>query len=306
MHIVNLLWMRPFKQPVSSNRHSKYVFFHIDLKALPYKNLLLSRNRTISNHVDFICGTIDCWSGNRKCQCQLHYAKCKMWLKFDNITTRHFIFGFISGYRFNIVFLGIFGWYIGTEKGFIDRGVYWIFLLNCISICNRFLYIIHISIFSWCNVSLRFLIRVKTNPKSIFLFPDRLAGSQAGAYSYVSEFHTNKLAPRAVAFCMICLNGLIIFTSIAAIIIIPLDFQWQIFFINFKSWRLYLICNSFINLFNGIVFKILPESPKFLLTIQRPEQALDVLKRVYAFNTGQSKEVIWFESTLFVDVGVFI
>lgn len=119
----------------------------------------------------------------------------------------------------------------------------------------------------------------------------RLAGSQAGAYSYVSEFHTNKLAPRAVAFCMICLNGLIIFTSIAAIIIIPMEFQWQIFFIDFKSWRLYLICNSFINLFNGFIFMVLPESPKFLLTIQRHDQALDVLKRVYAFNTGQPKEV---------------
>lgn len=123
-----------------------------------------------------------------------------------------------------------------------------------------------------------------------FLAGAMLAGSQAGAYSYVSEFHTHKLAPRAVAFCMICLNGLIIYTSIAAIAIIPLEFKWQIFFIEFKSWRLYLLCNSFINLFNGIVFTILPESPKFLLTINRHNQALDVLKRVYAFNTGQSKE----------------
>lgn len=126
---------------------------------------------------------------------------------------------------------------------------------------------------------------------SACIYIDRLAGSQAGAYSFVSEFHTNKLAPRAVAFCMICLNGLIIFTSIAAIAIIPLEFEWKIFFIVFKSWRLYLICNSFINLFNGIVFTILPESPKFLLTIGQKEKALEVLKYVYAFNTGQSKEV---------------
>lgn len=36
---------------------------------------------------------------------------------------------------------------------------------------------------------------------------------------------------------------------------------------------------------------VLPESPKFLLTIQRHDQALEVLKRVYAYNTGQKKEV---------------
>lgn len=35
----------------------------------------------------------------------------------------------------------------------------------------------------------------------------------------------------------------------------------------------------------------MPESPKFLLTIDQKEKALDVLRRVYAFNTGQPQEV---------------
>lgn len=79
--------------------------------------------------------------------------------------------------------------------------------------------------------------------------------------------------------------------TLLAMLIVPMDLNWRIFNIDFKQWRLYLICNSFVNLFNGIVFTILPESPKFLLTTNQKEKALDVLRRVYAFNTGQPQEV---------------
>lgn len=79
--------------------------------------------------------------------------------------------------------------------------------------------------------------------------------------------------------------------AIPAMLILPMDWNWHIFNIDFKPWRLYLICNSLVNLFNGIVFAIMPESPKFLMTINQKEKALDVLRHVYAFNTGQPKEV---------------
>lgn len=79
--------------------------------------------------------------------------------------------------------------------------------------------------------------------------------------------------------------------AIPAMLIMPMDWTWHIFDIDFKPWRLYLICNSFVNLFNGIVFTILPESPKFLLLMGQKEKALEVLRRIYAFNTGQPKEV---------------
>lgn len=120
----------------------------------------------------------------------------------------------------------------------------------------------------------------------------RLAGAQAGAYSYVSEFHTSKSAARAVAYSTICLNGLAIFMAISAMLIIPMNWTWHIIGVDFKPWRLFLVVNSLINLWNGIIFSILPESPKFLLTINQKEKALAVLRRVYAFNTGLPEEVI--------------
>lgn len=122
-------------------------------------------------------------------------------------------------------------------------------------------------------------------------FWNSLAGSQAGAFSYVSEFHTVKTAPRATAFASCFLSGLAIFLSLIAMAIVPLDFTWQIFALTFKPWRLFLICNSFVNLWNGVCFGFLPESPKFLLAIGEQEKALQVLRRIYAFNTGLSEQV---------------
>lgn len=124
-----------------------------------------------------------------------------------------------------------------------------------------------------------------------FIIANRLAASQTASYSYVSEFHTQELATRAVTLATICMNTIPCLIATLSILIIPMDWTIHIFVIDFTPWRLFLICNSLVNLVNGIVFSILPESPKFLLTFNQKEKALDVLKRVYAFNTDQPQEV---------------
>lgn len=119
-----------------------------------------------------------------------------------------------------------------------------------------------------------------------------LAGSQAGAFSYISEFHTSHTATRAVAFSSMCLSAMALYMSPMAMLLIPMDWTWHIFSLTFRPWRLFLMCNSFINLFNGIVFAFLPESPKFLLAINEKEKALQILRRIYAFNTGKPEQVV--------------
>lgn len=118
-----------------------------------------------------------------------------------------------------------------------------------------------------------------------------LSGIQAGSLSYVSEFHSSKTATRAVAFTSSFMNGMSLLMAPLAMVIMPMDWTWQIYMLNYRPWRLFLLINSLLNLWNGIVFFLLPESPKFLLSINEHEKALQVLRRVYAFNTGQSPEV---------------
>lgn len=75
-------------------------------------------------------------------------------------------------------------------------------------------------------------------------------------------------------------------------LIIPMDWTWHILGMDFKPWRLYVVMNSFMNLFTGVIFIFLPESPIFLLSMNHKEQAIRVLQQVYASNTGLPKEVI--------------
>lgn len=119
----------------------------------------------------------------------------------------------------------------------------------------------------------------------------RLAGTFAGAFSYISEFHTLKRAGFATAMITVFMSGVFAYTSVIAILIIPMDWTLSILALELKPWRLFLICNSLFNLWNGIAFCCLPESPKFLLAMNRKHETLNVLSRIYAFNTGNSKKV---------------
>lgn len=127
-----------------------------------------------------------------------------------------------------------------------------------------------------------------------------MAGAQAGTFSYISEFHSSETASRAAATISIFISAIWLYMSAMAIFLIPMDWSFWIFsIVEFKPWRLFLLCNSTINLWNAIVFSFLPETPKFLLAMNRKEEALKVLSRVYAMNTGEPKEVKYSNSDSF-------
>lgn len=55
----------------------------------------------------------------------------------------------------------------------------------------------------------------------------------------------------------------------------------------FHSWNLYLLICAVPSITGTIIFIFLPESPKFLMTIGRNEEALEVFRRVYKINSGK-------------------
>lgn len=118
-----------------------------------------------------------------------------------------------------------------------------------------------------------------------------MAGLTSAGYSYISEFHTSATAPRAAALVSIALQTVWVFMSPLAMLIIPMDWSFHISFLEYKPWRFFMTCTSFINLWNACAFSLLPESPKFLLAMDRKAEALQVLSRVYSVNSGQSREV---------------
>lgn len=125
----------------------------------------------------------------------------------------------------------------------------------------------------------------------IFFLVLSISGVQAAAFSFVSEFHTKENMKKAVSIVATFMAATFIFLPLLAWLTIPLNLEFYIYDLKFLSWRLYLIGGSILNILIFILVCYLPESPKFLLSMGKKNEALNVLRRMYASNTGHSKEV---------------
>lgn len=70
-----------------------------------------------------------------------------------------------------------------------------------------------------------------------------------------------------------------------------MDWKYTILGYVYSPWRLYMVVTSLINAFAYCIFLCLPESPKFMLAMGKPQEALDILIMGYKANGG--KEVSW-------------
>lgn len=112
------------------------------------------------------------------------------------------------------------------------------------------------------------------------------SGLQASIFSYVSEFHTKEKAPTAAAIVSTFMPAIFLYTSIMAMFIIPMNWSLEFYFVAFVPWRLFMMSVSLVNLVNAIAFCYLPESPKFLMEMNRTDECLAVLRKMYSINTG--------------------
>lgn len=58
----------------------------------------------------------------------------------------------------------------------------------------------------------------------------------------------------------------------------------------YNSWRIFLLVMSLPSFAVAALLFLLPESPKFLISTGRHDDALEVFKGIYMMNTGRSKE----------------
>lgn len=83
-----------------------------------------------------------------------------------------------------------------------------------------------------------------------------------------------------------------IYSAIVGILVIPMNWNVDLFIVNFVPWRLFIVVIAFVNATNAFLFAcVLPETPKFLLAMNQPDEALNVLRTMYKVNTGYLKEV---------------
>ncbi|XP_017889606.1 synaptic vesicle glycoprotein 2B-like isoform X2 [Ceratina calcarata] len=129
----------------------------------------------------------------------------------------------------------------------------------------------------------------------VLLFFRGLSGFFIGApgslvYSYLGEFHAERQRVKAVCYVgffwtlsWLILPGL-------AWIIIPMPMSLQFNGIVYNSWRLLLAIIVMPTLLVTLIAIKYPESPKFLVSQGKTEEALSILKKIYAINTGNHED----------------
>jgi len=78
---------------------------------------------------------------------------------------------------------------------------------------------------------------------------------------------------------LFCILGL-------AWLIIPSGIGYTSDVFLYNSWRIFLMICAIPSIIVGVCLFFLPESPKYLLMRQQGDEAMDVLRLIYASNTG--------------------
>lgn len=120
-----------------------------------------------------------------------------------------------------------------------------------------------------------------------------MAGVHATVMAYLGEMMSDKNRPRYIAFAVSFMS--LGFTMMPTLgwLVLTRSFEWSFFngWFVYKPWRVFLFINSFITGFGALGMMLLPESPKFQLAMKKPNEALAILSKMYACNTGNPKEV---------------
>ncbi|KAI5631038.1 major facilitator superfamily domain-containing protein [Phthorimaea operculella] len=91
------------------------------------------------------------------------------------------------------------------------------------------------------------------------------------------------------------------FTSLIALPVFSLSFRENLLGIEYRPWRLLVLLLSLPGLLGTIGVALLHESPKFLLSKKREDEALKVLKKFFELNNYRSKQNCFNVDSLYLD-----
>lgn len=107
----------------------------------------------------------------------------------------------------------------------------------------------------------------------------------SAAISYLGEFHCNTNRARHVIFAAIFMSVAVVYQSLMGLFIMPRTWEFSLFgWMVIRSWRIYIFISSCSSAFAFVAFCFLPESPKFMLAMNRPDEAVRILSLVYERN----------------------
>ncbi|XP_073832107.1 synaptic vesicle glycoprotein 2B-like isoform X2 [Musca autumnalis] len=121
-----------------------------------------------------------------------------------------------------------------------------------------------------------------------------VSGASATVYAYISEFHVDRTRSKAMMISSFIFAIGAMFMPFLSFAVINREWRLAIPFMGlvYKPWRLFVIVCGIPGLVCGIAMLFLPESPKFLLSINKEKETKEVLQQMYRINGGKEKLLI--------------
>ncbi|XP_020286619.1 putative transporter svop-1 [Pseudomyrmex gracilis] len=145
---------------------------------------------------------------------------------------------------------------------------------------------------SICNILAGFSQNMETLVFFKFLSGLLVSGPHATLMAYSSEFYGAKGRTKIPILVGLSVQFGCIINVLLAWLVIPQP--WLVTFWNgafvYNSWRMFLSLCGIPTLIGVTCLCFFPESPKFLMTQNRNEDALEIFKTIYSMNTGLPKD----------------
>lgn len=118
----------------------------------------------------------------------------------------------------------------------------------------------------------------------IFVFAYSVCGVQASAISYLGEFHSNRTRAKHLTFAAMFMTMVVAYQGLMGIFVMPRQWEFLVFGMLVKPWRIFIFIGSCTSAVAFVAIYFLPESPKFLLSMGEKDEALEILRTIYAAN----------------------
>uniref|UniRef100_A0A8D8PKE8 Synaptic vesicle glycoprotein 2B n=2 Tax=Culex pipiens TaxID=7175 RepID=A0A8D8PKE8_CULPI len=116
-----------------------------------------------------------------------------------------------------------------------------------------------------------------------------ISATSAIAYTYLGEFCTAQRRGQVVAYASVMISFGVVYVAVVSWWTLSYDWRFTLTdTFSYRPWRLLFILCTIPGLLAGVTLCFLPESPKFLLSQNRPAEALQVLRSLHRINNGEA------------------
>lgn len=129
-----------------------------------------------------------------------------------------------------------------------------------------------------------------------FLNGFSIVGALSICLPYLGEFQPIKIREKVLCWMELAWTTGIITLPCIAWLIIPLNMRVETPYFTYDSWNAFIVASAIPSIILGAWAWSFPESPKFYYEIGEHEKALQVLRYMYAVNTGNSEDTFEVES----------